>query len=123
MRILTILLAAAFTVACADHTFQGRCLSFTPEKEVFNSTRTVLEYVPAGKNLTLLNNDLTCNRSSQVVDINLCRIGLSVPTSNRSSTSFELWLPEKWSGRFLATGNGGVDGCKSPCSLHDKVKG
>ena len=96
----------------AASTFQGRCLSFTPEAYIHNSSRHVLEYVAAGTNLSLPDNDPTCNRSSQLVAKNICRVGLSIPTSNRSSISMELWLPEDWSERFLVTGNGGIDGCK-----------
>ena len=34
-----------------------------------------------------------------------------VATSSRSGISMEAWLPEQWTGRFLSTGNGGLDGC------------
>ncbi|PIA91593.1 putative feruloyl esterase B-2 [Cercospora beticola] len=91
--------------------FEARCRSFKPEKHVKNATRNVLEYVAPGTNLTLRDNVASCNRNSQVVPGAVCRIALSIPTSHRSSITFELWLPEKWEGRFLATGNGGVDGC------------
>lgn len=46
-----------------------------------------------------------------MVAVDLCRVALSISTSNRSGITFEIWLPAKWSGRFLATGNGGIDGC------------
>jgi hypothetical protein len=100
-----------FTQACALNHFQQSCLSFTPELYVENSTRQVLEYVPAGTNLTFPYNDPTCDRPNQVVSADLCRVALSIPTSTRSSITFEIWLPAIWSGRFLATGNGGLDGC------------
>ena len=100
-------------VVHATSSFQERCLSFTPEAYIHNSSRHTLTYVAAGTNLTLPDNDPTCNRPSQLVTVNICRVGLSIPTSNRSSISFELWLPEDWSDRVLVTGNGGVDGCKS----------
>lgn len=96
----------------AAKSFQERCLSFTPEAHIYNSSRHVLAYVAAGTNLTLPDNDPTCARPSQLVAVNICRVGLSIPTSNRSSVSFELWLPEKYSDRFLVTGNGGIDGCR-----------
>ncbi|KAF5001238.1 hypothetical protein FGRMN_1181 [Fusarium graminum] len=58
------------------------------------------------------NNVPTCNRPSQAVTVDLCRIALQIPTSKRSSISFELWLPSEWNkSRYLATGNGGIDGC------------
>lgn len=91
--------------------FRARCLAFKPEKHVKNATRNVLEHITPGTNLTLPDNVASCNRGSQVVQEAVCRIALSIPTSNRSSITFELWLPEKWEARFLATGNGGVDGC------------
>ena len=106
----------------ALHSFRDRCLSFTPEAYSYNSTRHVLAYVAAGTNVTFPDNDPTCSRPSQVVTVNLCRMGLSVPTSNRSSISFELWLPEEWSDRFLATGNGGIDGCEFCFVLRSMVQ-
>ena len=107
--LLTLLLFALAATGCDLH---DKCLSLVPETFAPNSSRTVLEYVSAGTNLTFPDNDPTCNRSSQVVSVDLCRVGLSVPTSNRSSVSLELWLPTDWNGRFVATGNGGVDGCE-----------
>lgn len=91
--------------------FQSKCLSFTPEAYISNSTRQVLEYVPAGTNITFPYDDLTCEQPNQVVAADLCRVALSIPTSNRSSITFEIWLPQQWSGRLLGTGNGGLDGC------------
>lgn len=96
----------------ALRSFQDRCLSFTPEAYIHNSTRHVLTYVAAGTNLTFPDNDPTCARPTQLVTVNICRVALSIPTSNRSSITFEVWFPEEWSGRFLATGNGGIDGCE-----------
>ncbi len=63
--------------------FQQRCLSFAPEALVENSTRTVLEYVPAGTLLEFPHNDASCGRPSQLVSVDLCRVALSIPTSNR----------------------------------------
>lgn len=95
----------------AQSSFQQQCLAFKPEALVSNSTREVLEYVAAGTTLSFPYNDATCDRSSQIVAADLCRVALSIPTSNRSSFTFELWLPSNWTGRFLGTGNGGIDGC------------
>ena len=107
-----LLFWTSFVLVYACQSFEEKCLSFTPEAHIQNSTRKVLTYIAAGTNLTFPDNVTSCNRTSQVVAKSLCRVALSIPTSNRSSFSFELWLPENWSGRFLATGNGGVDGCK-----------
>jgi hypothetical protein len=119
---LTALACAAFSFFRPVHAsaspppssapFQHRCQSFTPAAHIYNSTREVVAFVPAGTNLTFPGNDPSCARPSQVVAVDLCRIALSIPTSKRSSITFELWLPEQWSGRFLGTGNGGIDGCK-----------
>lgn len=97
----------------ATSTFEQRCLSFHPESIIRNSTLTQLEYVHSGTTLNFPDNVASCNRPSQEVTTNLCRIALSIPTSNRSSITFELWLPEHRNGRrHFSTGNGGIDGCK-----------
>ncbi|KAK1621742.1 Tannase/feruloyl esterase [Colletotrichum phormii] len=74
-------------------------ISFTPE------------YLTSGTELDITEADATCGIFTQSVSVNLCRITAQVPTSNRSGFWFEAWLPEDWSGRFLATGNGGLGGC------------
>lgn len=104
-------LTSAGTAGSTD--FKDRCLSFEPEKLVANAQHMRLEYVTSGTTLKLPDNVASCNRASQVVSTNLCRIALYIATSKRSGISFELWLPEKWSeARYVSTGNGGVDGCK-----------
>ncbi|OCK84761.1 tannase and feruloyl esterase [Lepidopterella palustris CBS 459.81] len=105
------LCASLDRVALAASNFKTTCLEFQPENFIYNSTLRLLEYVTSGTNLTFPGNDASCARSSQVVSTELCRIALSIPTSNRSSIVFELWLPQQWTGQFLATGNGGIDGC------------
>ncbi|ORY11693.1 ferulic acid esterase [Clohesyomyces aquaticus] len=56
--------------------------------------------------------DKTCtSNAAPPLPVNICRLALNVTTSNSSSTLVETWLPEKWSGRFLATGTGGLSGC------------
>ena len=107
-----LLIVAAGTATPTEQSFRERCLSFTPEKFIWNSTRTRLEFVPGGTALVLDDNVESCNRPQQAVDADICRVALQIPTSARSSISFELWLPEEWAdGRYLATGNGGIDGC------------
>lgn len=108
---LYILIYLLFLGIQATSDFETKCLSFTPEVHIRNSTRQVLEYVPAGVNLSFPYNDPTCTRPSQTVSADLCRVALDISTSQRSSVTFELWLPESWSGRILGTGNGGIDGC------------
>lgn len=92
--------------------FRSKCLAYKPENSIVEATRTELAFIPAGTNLTLTDNDASCNRPSQVVDTDLCRVSLHIPTSTRSGIVYELWLPETWNGRLVTTGNGGIDGCK-----------
>lgn len=99
------------TPVIGSSTFRKKCLAFKPEQMVPGATRNVLEYVPANTTLTFPDNVAACNRGSQAVTANICRVALSIKTSDRSNITFEAWLPENWSGRFLATGNGGIDGC------------
>ena len=107
------------TVAVSNP-FQTQCLSFRPELFIANSTRTHLEYVTNGTTLLFPDNVASCGRASQLVSKNICRIALSIPTSYRSSITFELWLPDDWSSarRYVSTGNGGIDGCLCIFSLH-----
>ncbi|KAH6675042.1 Tannase/feruloyl esterase [Halenospora varia] len=91
--------------------FRGKCLAFQPSKHLQNATVNALEYVRAGTTLQFPSNDPTCNRPNQTVSVDVCRIALNITTSSRSSVISEVWLPGTWSGRFLATGNGGIDGC------------
>ncbi|KAF2187891.1 tannase and feruloyl esterase [Zopfia rhizophila CBS 207.26] len=92
-------------------TFQRKCASLAglldiPPAEVLSS-----QFIASGTTLQFPGSDPSCSRPSQEVSVNLCRVTLSVTTSNRSSVSMEAWLPENWSGRFLSTGNGGLGGC------------
>jgi feruloyl esterase len=110
---ISLLVATAVCDISRD-SFREKCLAFKPARHINNSTLTRQEFVTADTILDLSDNVPTCNRRSQVVKVDLCRIALQIPTSKRSSISFELWLPHEWEGnRYLATGNGGVDGCKS----------
>lgn len=108
----TFLSLAGIVLATSGSTFREKCLAFKPDHYVGYSSLNVLEYIAAGTNLTLGDNPVTCNRASQVVSVDVCRIALEISTSETSQITFEAWFPEKWSGRFLATGNGGIDGCE-----------
>ncbi len=94
-----------------DPSFQTACLNFEPLNYVSNAVVNVHEFVIAGTNLQFPNNDPSCGTSNQTVSVDICRIALNISTSNRSGIIFESWLPRDWTGRFLATGNGGIDGC------------
>ncbi|KAI9735738.1 MAG: hypothetical protein M1818_006346 [Claussenomyces sp. TS43310] len=115
MSFLKLCLALAAIIIASDAcgiSFEDRCLAFAPEKLIHNSTLWALEYVTNGTTLEFPDNVASCARPSQLIATKLCRIALSIPTSRRSSITFELWLPEQWdSARYLSTGNGGIDGC------------
>ncbi|KAH8660651.1 Tannase/feruloyl esterase [Tricladium varicosporioides] len=102
--------------------FRGKCLAFEPSKYLQNATVNALEYVRAGTTLQFPLNDPTCNRANQTVSVDVCRIALNITTSSRSSVISEVWLPGTWSGRFLATGNGGIDGCTKYEDMNYGVK-
>ncbi|KAI8625541.1 tannase and feruloyl esterase [Xylariaceae sp. FL1651] len=109
--VLVLILSTLALAASGSTEFENRCLAFKPQTYVPKSTLNRLEFVAAGEKLAFPDSDPSCGRGSQVVSVDLCRVALSMPTSNRSSIVYEIWLPETWNGRTLATGNGGVDGC------------
>lgn len=92
-------------------TFETSCLSFNPIEHIVNATVNIHEFVAAGTTLLFPHNDASCGRTSQVSSVDVCRIALNISTSARSGIIFESWLPANWTGRFLTTGNGGIDGC------------
>ncbi|THU77519.1 putative feruloyl esterase B-2 [Dendrothele bispora CBS 962.96] len=91
--------------------FNSTCSSIASQIAIPNATVSLVDFVPAGTNLTFPNNDPSCARPSQIVLTDMCRIAMTVATSNRSGFDFEAWLPRNWTGRFLSTGNGGLSGC------------
>ncbi|KAE9405371.1 ferulic acid esterase [Gymnopus androsaceus JB14] len=109
-------LASLFSVLLYAHAFDfdSACNSIASEAaSIANATIFFAEYVPAGTNLTFPDQDPTCLSTSvsQVVLTDMCRVALNVSTSDRSGITMEAWLPRNWTGRFLSTGNGGLDGC------------
>jgi feruloyl esterase len=94
------------------HVFEQRCHDLQPERIIPGTTLNILQFVSSNTTLMLADNDITCNRKAQVTSANICRVALTIKTSMQSSIVFEAWLPEHWNGRFLATGNGGIDGCE-----------
>ncbi|KAF2757803.1 feruloyl esterase B [Pseudovirgaria hyperparasitica] len=103
----TVIICKVYTLSL----FEARCLRFDPGRYYSNSTVTALAFIPAKTTLQFPDNDQSCKRPSQLIPQDICRIAMSLPTSHRSSIIFEAWFPSNWSGRFLATGNGGIDGC------------
>lgn len=117
----------SFKAGCtsASAAFQQQCTSFDPSSVgLANATVTEHVYVESGTNLSLPDNDPSCNSKSQVVPVNLCRVALQIATSGSSGVVTEIWLPENWNGRLVTAGNGGLGGCKavvfpSQDSMHD----
>jgi feruloyl esterase len=91
--------------------FSTACLDFEPLKYVSSATVNAHEFVMGGTTLQFPGTDPSCSIVNQTVSVDICRIALNISTSDRSGIVFESWLPRNWTGRFLATGNGGIDGC------------
>jgi len=94
-----------------DPNFSTACLGFEPLKYVPDAAVNAHEFITAGTTLQFLDSDPSCAPPNQTVSVDICRIALNISTSDRSGIIFESWLPRNWTGRFLATGNGGIDGC------------
>lgn len=95
---------------------KSACSSIASTFTYPNVTINFSEHVTAGTNLTFDQSTpelRTCGRSSQVVPVDLCRVAFYVATSNRSGITAEAWLPSNWTGRYMSTGNGGLNGCIS----------
>ena len=92
--------------------FEHKCLSFKPQD--MDLKVELVQYIPQGASATLSYRDVTCGGPGQspIVSQNICRVAMHMKTSDRSGIHFEVWLPERWEDRFLATGNGGLNGCK-----------
>lgn len=72
-----------------------------------------VQYVSAGVNLSFPNDPTTqtCTQYAFTTTVDFCRIAMLVTTSSTSNVTVESWLPQKWTGRYLSTGNGGLNGC------------
>ncbi|KIK57021.1 hypothetical protein GYMLUDRAFT_46632, partial [Collybiopsis luxurians FD-317 M1] len=113
-----VLLASAFFTIFWTPTiafnFDSACGSIASQAaSIENTTIFFADIVPAGTMLTFPDQDPSCGfpGSSQEVLVDMCRVALNVSTSDRSGITMEAWLPRNWTGRFLSTGNGGLDGC------------
>ncbi|KAE9387417.1 tannase and feruloyl esterase [Gymnopus androsaceus JB14] len=104
-------IAQGITKSSAE--FNKSCSSIASQLEsiIPNGTIYFSDLVLAGSSVEFPENHSSCNRPSQVVFEDTCRIALYVSTSNNSGVNMEAWLPRKWTGRFLSTGNGGLSGC------------
>ncbi|KAK6951659.1 hypothetical protein Daesc_006182 [Daldinia eschscholtzii] len=80
-----------------------------------------------GNGVTILNSSYvpenTLNISSKFNELPLCRLFAKAPYPRNNSVIFELLLPaaEKYNGRFLAVGNGGMAGVISESDMIDNL--
>ena len=111
---LILLLAQLASGSKSSTSLQRRCagLAHHLENALFrNSTVSSVEYIPAGRNLTIPQTHSTCSGLSGVVDFDFCRVGLTTSTGPKSEINSEAWLPLNWTGRVITVGNGGLGGC------------
>lgn len=112
---LLFLSAAVGTKAQYDslHPFPSACASVAKTLTTLNPNVTVnvVQYVPAGTNISLADNPPSYALFSQVTTVEICRLAMAVQTSNSSQIIMEAWLPRNWTGRFMSGGNGGLNGC------------
>lgn len=100
-------------VACSavDH-FQTACFALQQNINLPNVTVNFAEFVPAKSNVSLIDNPVSCGANYQTLyGGDICRVAMSIKTSNQSGLTAEIWLPREYTGRFLSTGNGGLAGC------------
>ncbi|KAF8251474.1 tannase and feruloyl esterase [Wilcoxina mikolae CBS 423.85] len=81
------------------------------DTQVLNTT-----YHSVAQTIAITSTDPTCDQTAQV-PLPLCRITLLVTTSPSSKVEMEIWLPDEWSQRIGAVGNGGLNGCVDHSSL------
>ncbi|KAF2846945.1 tannase and feruloyl esterase [Plenodomus tracheiphilus IPT5] len=108
----TAVFASTTPTDCSTpETFDAKCAAIASQLSIEHGLVHFAEFVAAGTNLSLAGNDPTCAQAFVPVTADICRIALSVSTSDRSSFNMEAWLPSNWTGRFLSGGNGGLNGC------------
>ncbi|KAG9252427.1 tannase and feruloyl esterase [Emericellopsis atlantica] len=113
MRIPSLCVFWLFSVGHATCNLTRKCSDLADKLSLPNTTVWFTESIPAGANVSFPDNDPTCGRPYQQVDVDICRVATLTETSSNpaSNISLEAWLPSDWNGRFLSTGNGGLSGC------------
>ncbi|KAF8142905.1 tannase and feruloyl esterase [Mycena galopus ATCC 62051] len=99
-------LLPALVHAAADPS--AKCLALQNTLVLENTTILDVTYVPSPANISTAG---SCQSFAPVTAAPLCRVYLVVNTSATSSVRAEAWLPDRWYGRFLGVGNGGLNGC------------
>lgn len=88
--------------------FATHCGLFAQNAVIPGVTVHFSQYVAAGTNLSLEENHPSCNVSHYIVQSDICRVAMSVPTSNESQMSVEAWFPYDYADRYLTTTNRGM---------------
>jgi feruloyl esterase len=109
--LLSVHTALAFSTHFKHHNFTSTCASVLSQLNIENATVYFSQFVASGTNLSLPENNVTCGQPSHLVPVDMCRVALYVATSERSGVNMETWLPANWTGRYLSSGNGGINGC------------
>ncbi|KAL2129164.1 hypothetical protein VTI74DRAFT_8158 [Chaetomium olivicolor] len=104
---------AAAGQATSLQQFKQQCSKLAHQLKIRNATVWFSDYVAAGINMSFPDTDPSCAQGGLAVNADFCRVALYVATSSQSGISMEAWLPRNWTGRFLSTGNGGLNGCLS----------
>ncbi|KAJ8107527.1 hypothetical protein OPT61_g8803 [Boeremia exigua] len=102
--------SACATAVKPSSNFTSNCASIASKLEIENGVVHFADFIAAGTNLSLPTNS-SCGSTFQLITADICRIGLHVATGSNSGIEMETWLPSNWTGRFLSTGNGGLNGC------------
>ncbi|UQC87358.1 tannase and feruloyl esterase [Colletotrichum lupini] len=87
------------------------CASLASRLSLPNTTIHETAFITAGTNISLPDNHPSCAIPFQISSVDICRVVFVTTTGPTSNISLEAWLPSEWSGRFLGTGNGGMNGC------------
>ncbi|KAF7343124.1 Carboxylic ester hydrolase [Mycena venus] len=85
-----------------------RCLSLQTTNNLENTTIFQVDYISAPGTVATPG---SCQSTAAVTSTPLCRVQLVINTTSTSAVHAEAWLPDTWFGRFLALGNGALDGC------------
>ena len=109
--------AAILTFSTHDQ-FVAHCTSFASRSSIPGATIYFSQHISAGTNLSLLDNDPSCGVYSWKVSSDLCRVAMSVATSETSEMSVEAWFPHEYTGRYLTTTNRGECLCHLILTMH-----
>lgn len=87
--------------------FVSHCTSFASTASLPDAVLHFSQHVPAGSNISLPENHPSCGVSSWLSSSDICRVAMSVATSETSEMSVEAWFPYDYAGRYLTTTNRG----------------